>query len=97
MKCKNCGEVNPKACTLCRRCRHRLRPSSDNLDSLVEDAVKIGDWRLIEDKFPGKVIALHENGSIRMRLEDGRELDGWPQRTKAITNAEVESSARSEE
>ena len=35
MKCKNCGEVNPKVCILCMRCGHRLRPSSDNLDSLA--------------------------------------------------------------
>lgn len=40
-------------------------------------------------RFPGKVIALHENGSIRVRLEDGRELDGWPHRTKAIPNPRV--------
>lgn len=60
-----------------------------SLDSLVGDAVKLGDWRLIEDRFPGKVIAIHENGSIRVRLEDGREMDGWPERTKAIPNDKV--------
>ncbi len=49
---------------------------------------EIGDRRLVEDKFPGTVIALHENGSIRIRLDDGRELDGWPERTKSIFNKE---------
>lgn len=53
---------------------------------LVGDVVKLGDRRLIEDRFPGEVIALHANGSIRVRLEDGRELDGWPERTRPIPN-----------
>lgn len=33
MKCDNCGEVNPKACKICRRCRHKLRPSSCSFPS----------------------------------------------------------------
>jgi len=28
MKDDNCGEVNPKACKICRRCGHKLRTSS---------------------------------------------------------------------
>ena len=67
--------------------------NGDNLHCLVGDAVNLGDWRLIEDRFPGKVIAQHENGSIRVRLEDGRELDGWPERTKPIPNDLSHTSA----
>jgi hypothetical protein len=58
------------------------------VDQLVGGVIKLGDWRLIEDRFPCEVIALHKNGSIRVRLEDGREMDGWPERTKPIPNAE---------
>jgi len=61
----------------------------DILKSGYHDTLKLGDWRLIEDRFKGEVIALHKNGSIRVRLEDGRELDGWPQRTKPTHNSSV--------
>ncbi len=64
--------------------------SKSTVGRIVGDLVKLGEWRLIENTFPGKVIALYENGSIRVRLEDGRELDGWPERTKPIPNSDID-------
>ena len=40
----------------------------------------VGDRLLIAGGLVSTVIALHKNGSVRVRLEDGREADGWPER-----------------
>jgi len=53
--------------------------------------VKLGDRLLIAGQFASTVIALHQNGSIRVRLDDGRETDVWPEWAAPI-NDETEAN-----